>query len=146
MGPKRHRAPTSPLDVANRKTDEQFVADYLSLGSDNNHVWTVAWTHPRTETAYDISLVGSRGLGEPELQTCRALIEETSRKDYDNSATKWQPDKKLKEMKSPELRYILVKDREAGSIRGFTSLMPTYEEGQPVIYCYEIHLKPELQG
>lgn len=48
-------------------------------------------------------------------------------------------------MKSPELRYILVK-AEDGSVAGFTSLMPTWEEGQPVIYCYEIHLKPHLQG
>lgn len=49
-------------------------------------------------------------------------------------------------MKSPELRYILVKDEERDIVKGFTSLMPTYEEGQPVVYCYEIHLKPELQG
>ena len=50
-------------------------------------------------------------------------------------------------MRSPELRYILVRDSETPrAIRGFTSLMPTYEEGEPVIYCYEIHLEPELQG
>lgn len=52
-------------------------------------------------------------------------------------------------MKSPGLRYVLVQDNKSengGSIRAFTSLMPTYEEGQPVVYCYEIHLKPELQG
>lgn len=58
---------------------------------------------------------------------------------------KWQPDKKVKEMHSGDLRYILVKDA-AGTIQGFTSLMPTFEEGQPVVYCYEIHLKPELRG
>lgn len=38
----------------------------------------------------------------------------------------------------------MVKDN-AGSICGFTSLMPTYEEGQPVVYCYEIHIRPELK-
>jgi hypothetical protein len=48
-------------------------------------------------------------------------------------------------MRSPDLRYILVKD-EAGSLGGFTSLMPTWEEGQPVVYCYEIQLKQHLQG
>lgn len=47
-------------------------------------------------------------------------------------------------MKSPDLRYIVVKNEE-GIIRGFTSLMPTYEEGEPVVYCYEIHLTTELQ-
>ncbi len=49
-------------------------------------------------------------------------------------------------MGSPELRYILVREKDSNTIRGFTSLMPTYEEGQPVIYCYEIHLHPSLQG
>lgn len=63
----------------------------------------------------------------------------------------WKPAQKRAEMRSPELRYILVRRRNrdgegAGEIRGFTSLMPTYEEGQPVVYCYEIHLKPDLQG
>lgn len=57
----------------------------------------------------------------------------------------WKPAQKIVEMESPELRYVLVKD-PGGVVRGFTSLMPTYEEGKPVVYCYEIHLKPELRG
>lgn len=48
-------------------------------------------------------------------------------------------------MKSPELKYILVKDSQ-DQLCGFTSLMPTWEEGQPVVYCYEIHLVDELRG
>lgn len=48
-------------------------------------------------------------------------------------------------MREADMRYILVKD-ESDVVKGFTSLMPCYEEGEPVIYCYEIHLKPELQG
>lgn len=47
-------------------------------------------------------------------------------------------------MRSPDLRYILVKDH-AGVIQGFTSMMPTFENNEPVVYCYEIHLLPELQ-
>jgi len=83
------------------------------------------------------------------------LIELTSRKDYEASAWKWHPAKKLKEMRMPEMRYILVKEQEASSkneggakkeVKAFTSLMPTSEEGEPVVYCYEIHLCPELQG
>ncbi|TRX91454.1 hypothetical protein FHL15_007678 [Xylaria flabelliformis] len=81
-----------------------------------------------------------------DLDACYNLIEETSRPDYEASSTfDWKPVKKMAEMKSPELRYILVKNSE-GDVRGFTSLMPTYEEGEPVVYCYEIHLKPELRG
>lgn len=63
----------------------------------------------------------------------------------------------MREMRSPELRYVLVTEvagddeekSEGGAakrIRGFTSLMPTFEEGQPVVYCYEIHLMEELRG
>lgn len=63
----------------------------------------------------------------------------------------------MKEMRSPDLRYILVKEAAAaaaadvdgddgGKICGFTSLMPTFEEGEAVVYCYEIHLLEELRG
>ncbi|KAK5659264.1 hypothetical protein OQA88_1356 [Cercophora sp. LCS_1] len=145
MRAKRQRAPTSPLELAHRKSDEQFLTDYLESSSDPSP-WVSEWKHPHTDKAYDISLVGSPNITESELQACLSLIEETSRKDYENSSGKWHPEKKLKEMKAPELRYILVRDRETQAIHGFTSLMPTYEEGQPVVYCYEIHLKPGLQG
>lgn len=47
-------------------------------------------------------------------------------------------------MKSEELRYILVKNG-SGGLGAFVSLMPCFEEGEPVVYCYEIHLKPELR-
>lgn len=33
MKQKRQRAETSPLELANRKTDEQFINDYLKAGS-----------------------------------------------------------------------------------------------------------------
>ncbi|KAL2874066.1 N alpha-acetyl-transferase [Colletotrichum sp. CLE4] len=73
----------------------------------------------------------------------------------------------MKEMKSEGLRYVLVKKsdvsvpessaagKDAGEeggevaddkICGFTSLMPTFEEGEAVVYCYEIHLLEELRG
>jgi len=80
-----------------------------------------------------------------DYDDCFGLIEETSREDYEKSTKRWNAGDKRREMRSPGLRYLLVKD-EAGRMRGFTSLMPTYEEGQPVAYCYEIHLKPELRG
>lgn len=30
VGKKRRRAPTDPLDVANKKTDDKFITDYLT--------------------------------------------------------------------------------------------------------------------
>ncbi|KAK4246506.1 hypothetical protein C7999DRAFT_15404 [Corynascus novoguineensis] len=145
MKPKRRRAETSPLELANRKTDDQFIADYLQAGS-GAKTWTTAWTHPKTGAEYTIGLVRAEDISDEDITACFQLIEQTSRTDYENSTFKWQPMKKLKEMRSPGLRYILVKEKDTMSIRGFTSLMPTYEEGEPVVYCYEIHLQLELQG
>ena len=152
MAPKRPRAPTSPIEQANLKTDSDFITSYLQpyvpSTSTKLKPWTTQWTHPKTSTSYTISLVRSDKLSKDELQACYDLIKETSYDDYQNSKDKWQPWKKMEEMKSPGLRYVLVKEQNdpTGSIKAFTSLMPTYEEGQPVVYCYEIHLKGELQG
>ncbi|EAQ83071.1 hypothetical protein CHGG_10889 [Chaetomium globosum CBS 148.51] len=148
--PKRQRTPTNPLEVANRKTDEEFITDYLQPGAGNLppgvQPWTTAWTHPKTGTEYTVSLVRVESLSEPDFRACFQLIEQTSRADYENSTAGWNAKKKAIEMKSPGLRYILVKRKDTAALEGFTSLMPTYEEGQPVIYCYEIHLQPSLQG
>jgi hypothetical protein len=84
-------------------------------------------------------------LGDDELDACFDLIDETSGAHYRSSSTGWHAAVKKKEMRSPDLRYILAKDAD-GTIKGFTSLMPTFEDGEAVVYCYEIHLKAELQG
>lgn len=106
--------------------------------------WTTSWTHPGTNQKHQISFSEAGRLTDEDFQACFELIAETSRRDYEGSSLGWHPVKKRKEMRSPELRYILVKD-DAGFLCGFTSLMPTWEEGQAVVYCYEIHLKPEVQ-
>lgn len=82
---------------------------------------------------------------KPELDACFSLVRATSQIDYERSSRGWDPSAKREEMWHPDLRYILVKDSDS-VVHGFTSLMPTVEEGQPVIYCYEIHLEPELRG
>ncbi|ROT35043.1 hypothetical protein SODALDRAFT_76987 [Sodiomyces alkalinus F11] len=136
---KRPRAPTDPLETANRQSDEDFIRNYLKPSEG----WT-KWAHPRTEAPYTLSLKGVPSLTTAELAACFALVEKTSSADYRASSMGWSPFKKT-EMKSPDLRYILVTD-ESGSLRGFTSFMPTWEEGEPVIYCYEIHLEDDLRG
>lgn len=80
------------------------------------------------------------------MEACFSLVEETSRKDYETSSRGWSPKAKKKEMREPDLRYILVKDPDDGTVCGFVSLMPTVEDGEPVLYCYEIHLKPVLRS
>ncbi|RYO88769.1 hypothetical protein DL764_008686 [Monosporascus ibericus] len=144
-GVKRRRAPTNPIERVNRKSDDAFIKQHLRpVNGGGNQAWT-RWTHPGTREEYRLSLVRTANLSADDLQACFDLIEETSRKDYEPSSFGWKPSKKLAEMRSPDLRYILVKDAASG-LRGFASLMPTYEDGQPVVYCYEIHLKPELRG
>ncbi|KAI1298213.1 acyl-CoA N-acyltransferase [Xylaria venustula] len=137
---KRKRAATDPIEKVNQKSDDHFIREHL-CPSDSS--WT-SWTHPVTGVQYTLALIGAERLTSDDLDACYNFIEETSRADYEASTMGWKPAKKRAEIESPELRYIVVKDEE-GVVRGFTSLMPTYEEGEPVIYCYEIHLMPELQ-
>ncbi|CAK7206807.1 N alpha-acetyl-transferase [Sporothrix eucalyptigena] len=202
---KRRRAVTSPIDTACKKSDADFVKDYLEPGAPNLTPWRTEWTNPKTGQAYALSLARSTELGEASLEACYRLIEGTSRADYESSMMKWRPEHKRVEMRSPDLRYIVVRrveddgrateaaqgdkdeedvadkgskpksvdiieakgtkevtneakdakiiddisdDAEAvdTSICAFTSLMPVYEEGEPVVYCYEIHLSSSLQG
>ncbi|KID60421.1 Acyl-CoA N-acyltransferase, partial [Metarhizium hybridum] len=75
---------------------------------------------------------------------CFGIVDQTSGRDYRLSLQGWHPSAKKEEMRSPDLRYILV--RRGDEICGFTSLMPTWENGEPVVYCYEIHLTDEVKG
>jgi hypothetical protein len=57
----------------------------------------------------------------------------------------WSPTKR-KEMRLPDLRYLLVRSSvdSTSAIEAFLSFMLTYEDGHEVIYCYEIHLPPSI--
>ncbi len=107
--------------------------------------WLTRWNHPRTKETYTLEFKSPSAMDPDDLMACYSLVEETSRPLYEASPDGWQTDEKQAEMRSPEMRYVLVRDGNR-SVRAFTSMMPTYEEGQPVLYCYEIHLKPELRG
>ncbi|KAF3762074.1 hypothetical protein M406DRAFT_109532 [Cryphonectria parasitica EP155] len=133
------------VKIAASKPDDDFVRDYLkSVPGGGPSPWTTSWSHPNTGTVYGLSLTQSCNTSDCDLDACFALVEETSRQDYEASSRGWNPKNKRKEMREPDLRYILVKD-PAGNLGGFTSLMPTMEEGEAVVYCYEIHLRPELR-
>ena len=83
------------------------------------------------------------------LTQCLDLIEETSSEAYRNSDVRWSRTKKHKEMTLPDMRYVVL-TVNAGSVServvGFTSFMITYEDGHDVIYCYEVHLAPQLRS
>ncbi|CAN8100820.1 unnamed protein product [Discula destructiva] len=144
----RLKAIENALEVATQKSDEEFVHDYLVKESERSasNAWTPTWKHPSTDTPYSLSLSQAEKTSDADLEACFSLVEETSRKDYEASSRGWHPKSKRKEMRDPDLRYILVKDPSTGCVCGYTSFMPTMEDAEAVVYCYEIHMKPEMRG
>lgn len=68
------------------------------------------------------------------------------------SSIGWNPAAKRREMRLPDLRYLLLKTEDPrekgkeGLVQGFASFMLTYEDGREVVYLYEIHLSSRLRG
>ncbi|KAL8392340.1 hypothetical protein RB595_002509 [Gaeumannomyces hyphopodioides] len=139
---KRRREPCA-IEVANGKDDNEFLKDYIQK-TGGSAKWASTWRHPSSGKDYNLSLTRSALMSAADLTACLDIVELTSGEDYRNSSVGWDRDAKLAEMKSADLRYLVVRDA-AGTIAAFTSLMPTYEEGQPVVYCYEIHLLDEVR-
>lgn len=138
------RAVEAALGAANALSNEAFVSEYLKPDEAS---WP-RWTHPATRQDYALSLRSPQDMAEAELAACFALVERTSAADYRRAAAGWHPLAKRAEMRSPGLRYVLVRRRHAassGEIRAFASFMPTWEDEFAVVYCYEIHLQPELE-
>ncbi|PKY02079.1 GNAT family acetyltransferase Nat4 [Aspergillus campestris IBT 28561] len=113
----------------------------------------------KSRQAYTAELYTADNIPAEELEACFQLIEHTSAEAYQNSSIGWAPVAKKKEMRLPDMRYIVVRGRESPSTArddadggkakdpfvGFLSFMVTYEDGKEVIYCYEVHIKPEAQ-
>ncbi|EEH46953.2 uncharacterized protein PADG_03051 [Paracoccidioides brasiliensis Pb18] len=117
-----------------------------------------------TYDTYSIEMYSSSSISLEDLESCFLLVKLTSSEMYKNSAGGWSPKKKKNEMKLLDLRYMLLvrtttgqgqdqnSSKNTGSpvtggraVGGFLAFMVTYEDGFEVIYCYEIHLAPELQ-
>ncbi|KAI4088676.1 MAG: hypothetical protein LQ348_003653 [Seirophora lacunosa] len=96
-----------------------------------------------------IKLESSSTISAQEFEDCFNLIASSSASTYAASSIGWSPTKKRKEMKLPDLRYLLVvgstSHSAVSSVEGFLSSMMTYEDGHEVVYCYELHLAPSLQ-
>jgi len=99
-------------------------------------------------TGYALTLESSSTISSAKFEACFNLVASTSSGAYSASSKGWSPSKKRKEMRLPDLRYLLVESMSSTDvpIEGFVSFMLTYEDGHEVIYCYEIHLSPRLQG
>ncbi|KAI4196777.1 MAG: hypothetical protein LQ350_006347 [Teloschistes chrysophthalmus] len=104
----------------------------------------------KPQLAHSIRFESCSTMSPDDLNACFNLIASSSANAYATSSIGWSPVKKRKEMKLPDLRYLLLEsratDRSDKRIEGFLSFMLTYEDGYEVVYCYEIHLAPHLQG
>jgi GNAT superfamily N-acetyltransferase len=112
--------------------------------------------------AFDLSLVAADWLTPGEYNAAFNLIEDTSRPDYESSTFGWHPRRKRKEMLEPEMKYLLVRPKDAEptierkpksgdvdtSVLGFLSFMVDHDSSPsvPVLYIYEIHLAESLRG
>ncbi|PGH33071.1 hypothetical protein GX50_04145 [[Emmonsia] crescens] len=115
---------------------------------------------------YSIEIHSSSSISKTDLESCFLLVKLTSSKMYKHSTTGWSPVKKKNEMKLLDMRYMLLvrsttptepepqknsdkktRPSETGGreLGGFLSFMVTYEDEIEVLYCYEVHLAPELQ-
>ena len=112
------------------------------------------------EMSYVLDIYTAKSIPDADFEACFGLVELTSSNAYDGSSVGWSPLKKRKEMKLPDMRYLIARQGLSngnpepdepsaptqGQILGFLSFMVTYEDGKEVIYCYEIHMSPTAQG
>ncbi|EZF35546.1 hypothetical protein H101_00927 [Trichophyton interdigitale H6] len=104
--------------------------------------------------AYSLQFYTAASIPEPYMNACYDLIHLTSSAAYKQSASGWSARKKKLEMKLLDMRYmVLVLDKnnetegalDMPTVGGFLSFMVTEEDEMQVLYCYEIHLAPEVQ-
>lgn len=147
---------TGNIETANSLPLDQFRARYLPTTSPATDSVALLTT-PNAQ--YGVTVETSSTIDPVDIGHCYDLIAETSSSAYAASSKGWWPNKKRKEMRLPDLRYLLVRKEISAdlsvpvtahttmnSIDGFLSFMLTYEDGYEVVYCYEIHLKECLRG
>ncbi|CRG91124.1 hypothetical protein PISL3812_08172 [Talaromyces islandicus] len=166
---------TTDLPLVER-TNALSLEDFLARYIDPAHLQLRASPaapgtdgHSQDAAQYLIQIHTADTIPEPDFESCFALIEQTSVADYSASSMGWSPSKKRKEMRLPDMRYMVLRStsdydtlvtgttkkqeqEEEGTkqqtppVAGFLSFMTTYEDGKEVLYCYEVHVNPSLQG
>jgi N-alpha-acetyltransferase 40 len=135
----------SLVQCVNALSLTQFSADYFPQSTAS------------TIADLQLSLTSWTDMPASLREACIALIELTSGSHYQASEKGWSRSRKLKEMRHPAMKYLLLLflplpltegQDETGNpdkIGGFLSFMITEEDGHEVVYCYELHLQPKLQ-
>lgn len=108
---------------------------------------------PRTLPAnYLVRFATTESIREEDLEACFRLVERTSRNDYKASSMGWSARRKREEMRDEDMKYLLLTTSDGVNyspsyrVDGFLSFMFTKEDEAPVVYVYEVHLRPSLQG
>lgn len=129
---------------------------------------TSAEQSPGNISTAPLDVYSAATISPADLEACLDLVELTSSQAYAVSGAGWSRAKKRKEMKLPDMKYLIVRgagrpteketnqsaaadqanepDTNRADVLGFLSFMVTYEDGKEVIYCYEIHLAPAARG
>ncbi|XP_054710819.1 N-alpha-acetyltransferase 40-like [Uloborus diversus] len=63
---------------------------------------------------------------------------------YEKSDWGWDETQKMEELQDENARFLLAKDCD-GKLVGFSHFRFDIEEHQPILYCYELQIYPEIQ-
>ncbi|KAL2864200.1 N-terminal L-serine N(alpha)-acetyltransferase NAT4 [Aspergillus lucknowensis] len=157
--------PSSELEFQKLRTrsEEEAIASITRDGENPGHDQPNISTETQQDK-YTLDIYTAGTIPAADLNACFQLIELTSSTAYKNSKLGWSPAEKKKEMKLPDMKYMILRrggpgvvvphgitesERDGscrGEFAGFLEFMVTYEDGYEVLYCYEIHLMPEAQG
>ena len=160
--------PPSPIESLNTLTEDEFRNRFLPpdhrLGCNgkvrrSSRPEELIITPPAPEdnlsrvrdvnvnsSQYIIRFNTASNIHPEDLEACFKLVEFTSSLDYKSSSVGWSATQKREEMADPDMKYLLLTDGTSYKVDGFLSFMLTREDELPVIYCYEIHISPDLQG
>jgi ribosomal protein S18 acetylase RimI-like enzyme len=133
--------PQLPVELGNSLSLREYIERFLPEVSKG-----LKFESPKLAKPYVITLELSSSISPADLEDCYKLLTETSKADYETAAMGWHPRKKLREMRLPDLRYLMVKPEPDAPLEGFASFMLTYEDGNEVVYLYEVHLQESLRG
>lgn len=157
------------VERTNKLSVEEFISKYLpstsleieGLRSPIERPTQSADENDRNEqeARYTLDIYTAQSIPTADFDACFRLIKSTVASAYASSGKGWSASKKRKEMRLPDMKYLILRrgsrDRtpteseeypREGQLLGFLSFMVTYEDGREVLYCYEIHLSPEAQG
>ncbi|KAF7597223.1 hypothetical protein BBP40_008065 [Aspergillus hancockii] len=152
------------VERTNNLSLDEFVELYVPSDSLEFSQRAIKDTHTHEDEEekvlhYSLDIYTAESIPAADFEACFELIEATSSKAYTESGWGWSPKKKKKEMRLPDMRYLILREGPratqdtslaakgtAGRFLGFTSFMVTYEDGKEVIYCYEIHISAAAQN